>query len=212
VAREYSASPKFLLPAAALDVATSIMPVFLIAALFNVEAAGQYSLAWRMVALPLTLCGMAMGQVFFRRFAQAVAEGRGAKKLLYHTWAALFLVGVIPALLIMAAGPSIFSVLFGARWSPAGAMASALAPMLLAILISSPTSTTFVVLGLQRLNLVFGAATLAYRPALLLVGWMLNDLVLAFVLWSAVEVIQIVIYNWIAIKTLDVRLARPSTQ
>jgi O-antigen/teichoic acid export membrane protein len=212
VARNHGRTPKFLLPTAFLDHFTTVLPVFLIASWFGEDAAGEFSLAWRILALPLMLFGVAVGQVFYQRFARALEGGRVTPGLLYKTWRTLLLIGVGPTLVILFSGPALFSWAFGEEWWEAGRLASALSPMLLAMFVSSPTSSAFLVLGMQRHTLVFGLAIAIYRPAILLVGYAVNNLVLACAIWSLVEILMIFIYNGVAVAALKRTLAQQSEQ
>ena len=93
---QHQAAPKYLLPTALLDVGTMQLPIVLITAWFSTEAAGQFSMAWRLLALPTTLIGSAVGQVFFQRFTQAWPDIVEARKLLFKTWIGLSLTGFYP--------------------------------------------------------------------------------------------------------------------
>ena len=73
-------APKYLLPTALLDVITLQMPVLLIAAWFGSDDAGQFSMAWRLLMVPMALIGGAVGQVFMQRFSNALETPALAKK------------------------------------------------------------------------------------------------------------------------------------
>ncbi len=196
-AKEHQAAPRYLLPTALLDVVTMQLPVLLITAWFSSEAAGQFSMAWRILALPMTFVGGAVGQVFFQRFAQSWPNARAARKLLVKTWIVLGLIGLVPTALLMAMGEPIFAWMLGDEWRESGTMAAVIAPMLLAMLVSSPTSTTFLVLGLQKYSLFFGLAFLVYRSACIYFGAISDQLVLGIGAWVVCEIIAIISYNLI---------------
>lgn len=201
-ARQHQAAPKYLLPTALLDVGTMQLPIVLITAWFSTEAAGQFSMAWRLLALPTTLIGSAVGQVFFQRFTQAWPDIVEARKLIFKTWIGLSLVGVLPMLVVMVYGESIFVLLFGNAWVESGTVARIIAPMLFAMLISSPTSSTYLVLGLQRYSLFFGLSVLIYRSGCLYFGIILNNLYLGLMIWVLLEIVQIILYNVIVLRRL----------
>jgi O-antigen/teichoic acid export membrane protein len=202
VANQYQSTPKYLLPTAFLDVVTMQLPVILITRWFGSEAAGQFSMAWKILALPLTLVGSAVGQVFIQRFAEVWPDAKAAKRLLLQTWKALALVGLLPTAFIMLFGERLFSIIFGDVWSEAGRIATVIAPMLFAMLISSPTSGTFLVLGLQKYSLIFGIFVLIYRPICIWIGFLKNDLIYGLLLLIFLEVIQMSLYQFTAIKRI----------
>lgn len=201
-ASQHRAAPKFLLPTALLDVVTMQLPVLLITAWFSSESAGQFNMAWRILALPMTLIGAAVGQVFFQRFSQAWPDPIAARSLLVKTWVALGLIGFLPTVTLMFLGKPIFMWVLGDAWREAGIMATIIAPMLLAILISSPTSTTFLVLGLQKYSLVFGFAFLLYRSGCIYFGALYDKLLLGIGVWVFCEIIAIISYNFIVLRCI----------
>jgi len=77
VAKLHRSAPRYIFPAAVLDVVTMQLPVFLMIAWFGREEAGQFSMAWRMLALPISLVGTAVGQVFLQRFSNLWPDGLG---------------------------------------------------------------------------------------------------------------------------------------
>jgi O-antigen/teichoic acid export membrane protein len=202
VAVKHQAAPKYLLPAALFDVVTLQLPIFLIVAWFSTEDAGQFSMAWKIMTLPMALIGGAIGQVFLQRFSQVWPDAQTARKLLFQTWKVLALVGVLPNILVMIFGEQMFTWVLGNTWAEAGRMAAVLAPMLLAILVSSPTSGTFLVLGMQKHSLVFGIASLIYRPACLSVGMVTGDIFHGLLILVIVEIIQISIYQLMVLNKL----------
>lgn len=198
-------TPKYLLPTALLDVATLQMPVMLIAVWFSVDEAGQFSMAWRLLMLPAAIVGGAVGQVFMQRFSSAIEDPVLARKLIKQSWMLLFVLGLIPFLLILIGGGAFFEVFLGAQWSVAGSMAEMLAPMAFAMFISSPTSGTYVVLGLQRYSLLFGVFVFIYRPLCVFFAVQVGDLGVGIKLWVAFELFQIFAYQFIAWKKIGVK-------
>jgi O-antigen/teichoic acid export membrane protein len=103
--------------------------------------------------------------------------------LFNRTAARLLLVGLVPAVVLIAAGPQLFSFVFGPDWVQAGVYARYLAPGLLVQLVTSPLAATTTILerqGLQllvdvlRVALVVGTFVLARR-----LGWSADGAVLA---------------------------------
>jgi O-antigen/teichoic acid export membrane protein len=204
IAREHIAAPKFLLPTALLDVVTMQLPVLLITAWFSSDSAGQFSMAWRILALPMSLIGGAVGLVFFQRFSKVWPDVPAARRLLLKTWKILALVGLLPTVVVMVFGELFFSFVLGEAWREAGVMAAVMAPMLLAMLVSSPTSTSYLVIGLQKYSLIFGLASLIYRPMSLYVGFLNKNIYLAIFLYSFFEIFQIFLYQFVVFRKLRV--------
>ncbi len=201
-ARIHQNAPKYLLPTALLDVVTLQMPVILIAAWFGESIAGQFSMAWRLLMMPMALMGGAVGQVFLQKFALIHQDAVQAKKLLKTTWIVLMVMGFPAISLVFFWGADLFSIILGEKWMAAGTMAAFLAPMVLAIFISSPTSGTYVILGLQKYSLWFGITVFFCRPLCIYIGMKSGDLNFGIKLWVVFEIIQIFVYQFIVWKKI----------
>ena len=195
LARKHSNAPCYLFPTTMLDTFTKQLPVFLITAWFSTELAGSFSIAWRLVFIPVGLLGAAVGQVFFQRFSQAWPDRREARRILIKTWLLLAPLGLVPCLVFLLFGPELFAWGLGEKWRQAGVMAALIAPVTFCAFVSSPTSNSFLVLGLQKYSLVFGIAVMIYRPLCLWIGWHFHDLNLGLTIFTVAEVLQIIVYN-----------------
>ena len=195
-------APKYLLPTALLDVITLQMPVLLIAAWFGSDDAGQFSMAWRLLMIPMALIGGAVGQVFMQRFSNALENPDLARKIIKQSWFFLFSISFIPFALILIGGGSIFAIILGDKWLGSGTIAMTLAPMALAMFISSPTSGAYILLGLQRYSLLFGVVIFVYRPLCIYYGMQIGNLGVGIKLWVALEICQIFIYQLVAWKNI----------
>lgn len=202
-ARHHQQAPRYLWPAAMLDAVTQQLPMLLAVAWFSSAEAGQFSLAWRVLAVPVLMVAGAAGTVFYERFAnQAATDIALARRLLLSTWRTLLLIGLAPTLLLLLWGDGLFAFAFGSDWRRAGTLAAVLAPMLCVMLVSSPTSGALIVLGLQKWSPVFGLAMLVYRPAALWLGAQHGSLALGLALWGVCEVVTIALYNLLLLRTL----------
>lgn len=201
-ARQHQAAPRYLWPSALLDACTQQLPMWLAVLWFSAVEAGHFSLAWRVTAIPVLMLAAAAGAVFYQRFAALASQPHQARRLLLRTWAGLALLGLLPVLVLALWGAPLFAGLFGPQWAAAGTLAAVLAPMLWAMLVSSPTSGALIALGLQKWAPLFGVAMLLYRPAALWAGAQQGSLALGLALWAACEVVAIVLYNLLLLREL----------
>jgi O-antigen/teichoic acid export membrane protein len=195
-------APKYLLPTALLDAVTLQLPLILIAMWFGESVAGQFGMAWRLLMIPMALIGGAIGQVFMQRFSQIKDNPLAARQQIRKTWIFIFLLGILPFFIIFSCGEFIFEKSLGEQWTYSGSVAVVMAPMVLAMFVSSPTSGTYILLGLQKYSLLFGVAVFIFRPLCIYVGKINNDFFLGLKLWVIFEIIQIVIYQSIAWKKI----------
>jgi O-antigen/teichoic acid export membrane protein len=202
---KYKSTVKYVLPTAVIDVLTLQLPILMIAAMWGASSAGQFSLAWRVLILPASILGTAIGQVFFQRFSIAWPDSKLAWTLVVRTWKFLALVGILPLLIIIFFGQELFSLAFGSTWTESGKIASVLAPMMFASLLHSPTSTSYIVLGLQKPVFFLSLAVMVYRPASLWIGWKLGSLSLGLAILCIMEVLQILCFQYMVYKKVSER-------
>ena len=203
VARIHIKAPAFLLPTALLDVFTMQLPYILIAMWFAAETTGQYRMAFSILALPGALVGSAISQVFYKQFSAVWPDAAAAKALLVKTWKILALLGILPLLVVVLFGAELFSFVLGDAWREAGLMASMLAPMVFISLIHSPTSVSFLPMGLESKMLYFGISVLLYRPMALYIGYIQHSIYIGLAVFVALEILQMLIFQYIAWQQLN---------
>lgn len=201
-AKKHKDFPLYSLPTTLLDVISIQIPIVIIVHLFSNYYVGLYSFAFRMLSIPISLIGVSVGQVFYQKFTELYNSNGNLRKLILKTWSSLFLIGIIPTIAIIIWGSEIFSFVFGEEWVDSGRMASFLSIILFFIFISSPTSSAFIVLKLQRISLIFGAFLVILRPLAFYIGFVNQDFYLALTVLVIIEVIHISIYNYIIWKKI----------
>lgn len=159
------------------------MPPLLFAILFSPAAAGIYALAHRVLSLPMSLVGQAIGNVFLARAADARREGN-LSLLVARVHEKLAQIAMPISLLLIVCSPNLFSLIFGYDWQQAGVFARWMSPWLYLVFITSPLSTLFSVLEKQAQGLILQAALVIARGTSLLIGAQFNDLVFAVALFS----------------------------
>jgi O-antigen/teichoic acid export membrane protein len=162
------------------------LPPLMFAGLFGPAAAGLYALANRVLSLPMSLIGSAIGQVFFSNAAEAYRADK-LGPLVAQLHARLAHIGLPPTLLLIMAGPDLFGVVFGSAWRPAGEFARWMAPWLYLVFVSSPLSTLFAVMEKQIQGLMFQVILLVGRIGSILVGAWIGDLGVTIMLFAGVS-------------------------
>ena len=182
-AERYKRFPIFSTWSGFFNTAGTQLPLLMFSAFFSPAAAGLYALANRVLNLPMSLIGQAIGQVFFANAAEAYRAGK-LGPLVSGLHAKLAHIGIPPALLLVLLGPELFSFAFGANWSQAGEFARWMAPWLYLVFVSSPLSTLFAVTESLKQGLVFQIILLVARIVAILIGAWLGDLMLTVILFS----------------------------
>jgi lipopolysaccharide exporter len=154
--QQYKAFPMFVLPSSIIDITSIMMPLPIISGLYGLEAAGLYSLAQRVMTVPLSLIGSSVADVFHSQIAELQRSDRS--KIMPAFWAmtrSLTFVGIIPAVILSLLGEPIFKLVFGAHWSQSGAMVALMSPWMLAQFIVSPISRIVLISNKQGVKLFY---------------------------------------------------------
>ena len=182
-AKRYRRLPLYSTWAGLFNAASHQLPAVFFAVLFSPSAAGLYLVAHRVLAMPLNMVGGAIAHVFFSKASEAHRNDALAP-LVADVHDKLAHIGMPVALILVFAGPSLFSWVFGESWREAGQFAQWMAPWLYLMFVSSPLSTLFFVTETHGQELFFQALLLAARLLALLVGAIHGDLLFAVALFA----------------------------
>lgn len=183
IAMRYKQFPIYSTFSGLFNEAGQQLPTLMFASLFSPAAAGLYALTRRVLAMPMTMIGSAVANVFLSNAADAYREGRIASLVeLIHN--KLAHIAMPPVIVLIAAGPDIFSLLFGEHWEEAGVFARWMAPWLYIVFITSPLSCLFEVMEKQKHGAVLQCILLAVRLVAILIGSYLGNILYAVILFS----------------------------
>lgn len=199
IAKKHRGAPIYLLPSSLIDVFSYQLQVFLIALWFQTSDVGNLRMSWTILALPSSFIGSAIGILFFQKFSEIWPDVATAKIFLFKTWRNLFFIGLVPTLLIILFGKELFVLFLGQKWEQGGEIASLLAPMFFVSFISSPTSNTYVTLGIEKIGFYLNLLVLFSRPLSLYIGMINNDLLLGLRIFVLSEVFNIILYQSIVL-------------
>ncbi|QIB52619.1 lipopolysaccharide biosynthesis protein [Pseudomonas sp. OIL-1] len=186
-AKRYKQFPMFSTWSGLFNTAGTQLPPLMFAAFFSAGAAGLYALAHRVLAMPMSVLGDAIGKVFFSNAAEAYREGRLAP-LVEKVHRKLAEIAMPATLLLVIGAPELFFFVFGESWRQAGEFARWMAPWLYMVFITSPLSTLFSIMERERQGLLFQAGLLSVRVLAVFIGASLfDDLMLTVMLFAAVS-------------------------
>ena len=178
VARRYRRFPTLLAPAGVLNAAGIYAPALFVAALFGTSAAGSFGFTQRILALPVTLVGQAVGQVYLSELALSKRHHVARERALFdEATRRLLALGTVGAVVLILLGPWLFDLVFGPQWHTSGLLAQALAVSLAAQMVASPVSPTLIVYERTALQLAWDTSRLVVTCAAIvvpaLIGWSL---------------------------------------
>ena len=203
-AHRYRRFPAYSTPAAALNAVVARLPVLLLPVFFNLESVGLFGRAFVALAVPLSLIGTAISQVFFVHAAEANREHRlGEFTRTVH--ARLVMIGMFPMLMLVAVGPELFAFVFGPEWRTAGVFEQYLAAWFFAGGVASPLTRLFDVLERQRTELLISVATFFALATALVIGGRTGDILLTMALMSLAGVLIRSVHIYIMMRLASVR-------
>jgi O-antigen/teichoic acid export membrane protein len=171
-ASRYRRFPLFSAPSALVNAVGLQAPLLIFTALFGVAAGGEYALAQRVVALPVSLAAGAVEQVFFAEAARLAREEPTLMRGLFiRTTRGLAVTTIWPFLLLGVTAPILAPLVFGQNWAQAGLYIAILAPMCYLQIITAPTGGTLDVLERQDLHLAREILRLVFVGAAAIVAW-----------------------------------------
>lgn len=129
----------------------SALPVFFIAMYFSDSIVGYYALLVRVGAAPLSFISQSVSRVNFQKTSELVQAGISPARYIVKITLVLFVIAFVPAIPLILFAPSLFELLFGASWRPAGVLLAILTPALVVQFVVSTLSMSFVAVGHLRL-------------------------------------------------------------
>jgi O-antigen/teichoic acid export membrane protein len=154
--------PVFSTWTALLNSASLQFAPLLLVSLYGTAVAGFYALTLRVLSMPSSLIGSAVGNVFLSRAPQASRDGTLPILVeMIHRKLAVF--GIPTMVVLLFFGPDLFVILFGEQWYKAGQYARWMAPWVYLQFQWSPLSSLASVLDLQREALVAQSLTFFVR-------------------------------------------------
>lgn len=161
VAQQYINFPKFFLPSTLLNILAINLPLPIIIYLHGAEAGGQYFLAHRVLALPLSLISGGVADVFHSQASLYMQnQPEKIRGFFLKTSSTLFLIGLLPVTFLAIAGEPLFAWFAGAQWIEAGRIIALMAPAALAGLAVSPLGRLVCVVDGQKWKLLYDSAIL----------------------------------------------------
>jgi O-antigen/teichoic acid export membrane protein len=168
-----------------INAAGYVLPVLLIAQLYDAKVLGWFALGERILGAPVILIGQAVSQVYsVEASALCTSNPQGMYALFLKSAKRLALLGIVPLVVFILVAPVLFEFVFGHPWREAGVYARRLAVVHYAALMSWPLMPTLNLLEEQtwqlcwdigRFILTLGSLWAAHR-----LGWSPRGAITAF--------------------------------
>jgi O-antigen/teichoic acid export membrane protein len=168
--RKYADHPKYLLPAHWIGAIATQMPVMVISSAFGPMIAGFYSLAARMVSIPVVLVGNAIGSVYRQSATRAYAETGSFRRLFITTVCSTSAIAIVPLAVGFWVAPAAFALFFGETWRVAGEYARVLLVGAFFQFALTPVDKGALIVGASRYIVAWQVARLLGMCAIMLMS------------------------------------------
>ncbi len=172
-AKRYNHFPKFQTASTLLNFVAQNLPIYLLPIFFSTDVVGYYALAFRVLMTPTTLMTVSVQNVYYQKAAKMFANGEDIRQLYTKTTLGLLKIYLLPLLAVIFWGEEIFSFLFGEEWREAGFIAKFIVCMSFLSFINPPSTMTFNLLSLQKIQMLIQGAQLILRFLALAAGYYL---------------------------------------
>ncbi len=175
VLRKYKKFPLYDSWPSLLDNLTIAMPILFFTYFYSTSESGQLALTLRILAIPATLIGASVSQVYYQKMAAAKNEDTNLSTIVEPTFIGLLGISICFCLVVVFFAPPLFPIVFGSNWVVAGKFAKILAPALALRFIVSPLSSAFAVLNRLELLAIWKVIAAICTAVALLIGTYFNN-------------------------------------
>lgn len=170
--KKYRKFPKYQMPALLLNSASTQLPIIMFTELISSTVSGWYAMTVKIINLPMTIVGQAMGDIYFKEASEIKSRDgmERLKQFTYNTYKKLLVLGIIPIGLLIGYGDILFKFVLGEEWYMAGIYAMILAPWYYVVFVTSPLTHIFVILDKQKNNLILNIMFLLSRIISIVLG------------------------------------------
>lgn len=195
--RKYSRYPKFLIPSTLAGEISTNGVTILFTTFFNSTVAGFFTFTNRVTALPISLIGNAIGEVYRQKAAEEYHQFGNCKTLFLKTLFKLFIIGLLPFLTLFLFGEPLFKFVFGDQWIIAGKIAKYFSFIVFFQFLSTPLSYTIVFNNSQKLDLILQLLRGIFSIVAIFLGYRLSNYMVSIILYTIVFSLYYISHSFI---------------
>ena len=189
--KKYSYFPKVMTPSSLINKTSYNIPNLTYSGMFNPTILGYYSMAYRFVALPVSIITNAVGQVFYKE----VNELKNDKTPLFPTLKRFYLLlaaaGTIPFILGFYLAPKFTVFVLGPQWTESSTIIQIIFPWLYLVYLNSPLTAILITIGKQNFLLLFELISICIKLAGVFIAYYLyNDFIVTTIVYAVIGGLQ----------------------
>lgn len=150
----------------------SQLPTLIIGSLFGTMVLGNFSIAQKLLNIPVTFIGQAVGNVFYRRIALMRGDVGAMARFVQRNMRRTMLVAIAPMAFLIALGDPIIAFVFGSGYELGGAMVGVIGFQSLFSFLTASIKGIDIVLGKQRYSLLAGIGHAIVAPLSMAVAYL----------------------------------------
>lgn len=196
---------KYQLPANILNVLKNQLPTFLIERFFGTTILGYYSIATKVLNIPVVLLGNAVGRVFFQESSNMVTEGKPIGDFTYKSMKSMMKVGILPMIALVGFGKIAIVIFLGKDWAIAGDMLSIVAFQSYFIFLTASVQGISITLKKQNyVRNMYIAQAITILIAFVIGKYVFDSIYVSLIIMTALFIVVNVTYFCIMYKVMKV--------
>lgn len=158
VMRRYQQYPRYIIFSGAIENGSNQLPIILMNMLGGAYLTGLYSMIYKLMHIPISLVGSAMGNVFIREASESWQKYNNCHSIYSRILKYMVVIGIVPFGILLFGGPYLIPLFLGAKWVEVTNYIIYLCPMFYMQFISSPLSSVFFIAGKLKADLLISIA------------------------------------------------------
>ena len=198
LAKKYKSFSLYSTPAAFLNILATSMPVFMLAAFDGQDATGYFANAYKLTYLPMSMVGMALGQVFFERNARLKTDKKQTAVISHQLIDIMFWVALLPVVILIVWGDQIIPFILNERWAEAGVYIQIIMPFYFVMYLTTSFSSAFVTYDKLKIQLIYNICFLSITAGALYFAYTSGGNTRLALTWFTIAgvILRIIVLNY----------------
>lgn len=207
--REYKFFPIYQMPANLVSTSKVQIETQMISSLFSSTSLGMYSMAMRILSLPLTLLATPVNRVYYQEANQRYNEGKDIGEFSFNILNANIKIAIIPIVLLIIFGENLFTLFLGEQWGESGNYAAILGIYQIILFCGNCLSGGLTIIRKNNFNLIISVYSLISTIIVYIVAfYYISDIYLLLCLMSIVGISVVLITEGIFFYFTGVKIKK----
>lgn len=199
--KKYSMYPKINVPQGFLEIFQVSAFALFLEAFFDTAVTGFFSLGMRVLQVPVRLLVLPVSHVFFAEASDLYRNGKSIYPIVKKAIIRMFFIALPIPIILVFAGPYLFSLVFGQEWEMSGKYAQILALWTFFDLIKAPVVQVASIVNQQKKILYVSLlASSLFVMAFLIGGWYYHQIELTLWLITIAQSLVSIFTIWLVLK------------